>query len=52
MLLGYYDEASNVGTVNNTTHGVLQSDNSIGLISLQDGDQGLNYNFGEIVPMS
>jgi hypothetical protein len=49
---GYVDEPSNLGTVNNTNDGALLADNSIGQIVLNPGDQGINYDFGENLPLS
>jgi hypothetical protein len=45
---GYTDGASNVGTVNGSSDGLLGSDGSLVQVVLKAGDQGVSYNFGEI----
>jgi hypothetical protein len=46
---GYTDEASNVGTVGGSANGSTLSPNVIGQIVLGSGDNGLNYNFAELL---
>jgi SdrD B-like domain len=46
--IGYDNGLSSVGTVNGNTDGSALLDGSLAGIGLQGGDQGVNYNFGEI----
>jgi SdrD B-like domain len=46
---GYIDGASNVGTVKGASDGTVVSNGVLGQITLASGDNGINYNFGELL---
>jgi protocatechuate 3,4-dioxygenase beta subunit len=49
---GYLDSADNVGTINGAFVGTAFSSlDKITQISLQYGENGINYNFGEVLPV-
>jgi hypothetical protein len=48
---GYLPGATNVGTVNGTTDGTVSSHTQISSIAMLEGQSGINYNFGEIIPV-
>jgi hypothetical protein len=47
---GYLDSADNVGTINGVTVGSIVTNDKIQQIALQYGQDGVNYNFGEVLP--
>ncbi len=49
---GYILEGANAGTVNGTTDGIVISSTKIGTIALEDGNNGANYNFGLLQPLT
>ncbi len=49
---GYYQGSNNVGTDNGATDGTLVPVNTIGSIVLRTGDNGINYNFGNVNPFT
>ena len=46
----YVDFGASPGTVNGTSDGTAQDQDTIVGITLSAGDNGINYNFGEVVP--
>jgi hypothetical protein len=46
--VGYLEGVNTVGTVNGTTDGTLIPTDKIGSIVLTSGQNGINYNFGEV----
>ena len=49
---GYQQGSNTVGTVNGTTDGTLVPTDKIGSILLTSGQNGINYNFGEVKPIA
>jgi hypothetical protein len=49
---GYFQGTNDVGTVNGTAKGQLVGGTAIGSIVLTSGQSGINYNFGQIPPVS
>ncbi len=49
---GYIAGATTVGTVNGTTDGSVVSAGQIGSIALTSGQSGINYNFGDVQPVT
>jgi hypothetical protein len=49
---GYLAGATNVGTVNGTVDGSVVTSGQIGSIALTSGQSGVNYNFGEVQPVT
>jgi hypothetical protein len=49
---GYLAGVTGVGTVNGTTDGTVVSSGTIGSIVLTSGQSGINYNFGEMLPVT
>jgi SdrD B-like domain/Prealbumin-like fold domain/RTX calcium-binding nonapeptide repeat (4 copies) len=47
----YNDSTDNVGTINGTTNGSVTND-QFASITLGNNEQGINYNFGEIIKLS
>jgi hypothetical protein len=48
-LIGYDGEIAKVGTVNGSTDGTVTANGALGQIQLAAGDNGINYNFAELV---
>ena len=46
---GYFDGGDSVGTVNGSANGDLVDNDTIGHIVLAAGQNGINYNFGELL---
>jgi hypothetical protein len=49
---GYLAGATNVGTVNGTSDGTVVATGHIGSIALTSGQNGINYNFGQVQPIT
>src|SRR5439155_1762250 len=49
---GYLQSVNTVGTVNGTADGTLVPVDKIGSIVLGSGQNGINYNFGEVKPVT
>jgi hypothetical protein len=49
---GYLQGLNTVGTVNGTTDGTLVPVDKIGSIAMTSGQSGINYNFGEVKPVT
>jgi hypothetical protein len=48
---GYLPGQANVGTVNGTSDGKVVSRTQLGSIAMLEGQSGINYNFGQVVPV-
>src|SRR5207244_2856647 len=48
----YLEGSNTVGTVNGTADGTLIAVDKIGAIVLAEGQSGINYNFGEVKPVT
>ncbi len=49
---GYLARAATVGTINGTSTGTASSTTTIGSVVLNSGVSGINYNFGDIKPVT
>ncbi len=49
---GYLLDSSTVGTVNGTSDGAVVSPTVLSSIALSDGQNGINYNFGNVLPVT